>query len=253
MTNTELYQWIADPTLLTHSTLQELKQMVEEYPCFHAVRILYLKNLAILDDIRLDKEVKKMAIFIPDRRQLFLHLRDINKWRQRPSKKHEEKPHFMDKIITSGGNLGENSGEATKKRPSSDVQPSLAADYVNWLETNVADLPKANSTESRLKHQELIDTFIANENKRSGNRLSASSGEKKPEPENVATEPDSAVKKNDLDESYFTETLARVYIAQKQYEKALEIIRVLNLKYPEKSTYFASLIQYLEKVINIKK
>ena len=57
-----------------------------------------------------------------------------------------------------------------------------------------------------------------------------------------------------LDDSYFTETLAHIYVKQKRYEKALQIIKNLNLKYPEKNVYFADQIRFLEKlIINTKK
>ena len=51
------------------------------------------------------------------------------------------------------------------------------------------------------------------------------------------------------DESYFTETLAKIYVKQQRYSKALEIITRLNLKYPEKNAYFADQIRFLEKLI----
>ena len=54
---------------------------------------------------------------------------------------------------------------------------------------------------------------------------------------------------NDGDEGVFTETLARIYIKQGQYSKALEIIKRLNLKYPKKNVYFADQIRFLEKLI----
>ena len=54
----------------------------------------------------------------------------------------------------------------------------------------------------------------------------------------------------DMDEeSYFTETLAKIYVKQQRYSKALEIIKKLNLKYPKKNAYFADQIRFLEKLI----
>ena len=54
----------------------------------------------------------------------------------------------------------------------------------------------------------------------------------------------------DMDEeSYFTETLAKIYVKQQRYSKALEIIKKLNLKYPRKNAYFADQIRFLEKLI----
>ena len=51
------------------------------------------------------------------------------------------------------------------------------------------------------------------------------------------------------DDSYFTETLAKIYIKQHRYEKALEIIKKLSLNYPKKNAYFADQIRFLEKLI----
>ena len=47
----------------------------------------------------------------------------------------------------------------------------------------------------------------------------------------------------------FTETLSKIYVKQGKYEKALEIIKHLNLNYPKKNAYFADQIRFLEKLI----
>ena len=45
------------------------------------------------------------------------------------------------------------------------------------------------------------------------------------------------------DQSYLmTETLAKVYLEQKKYQKAIQAYEILILKYPEKSTFFADRI-----------
>lgn len=45
-----------------------------------------------------------------------------------------------------------------------------------------------------------------------------------------------------------TETLAKVYIRQKHYKKAIQAYEILKLKYPEKSTFFASQILEIKKL-----
>ena len=45
-----------------------------------------------------------------------------------------------------------------------------------------------------------------------------------------------------------TETLARVYTEQKNYESAIKAYEILSLKYPEKSSLFANHIQSLKEL-----
>ena len=55
----------------------------------------------------------------------------------------------------------------------------------------------------------------------------------------------SAEDQNDL----VSETLANIYIEQMLYDKAIDTYQKLSLKFPEKSRYFADLIQSIEKKI----
>ena len=90
-----------------------------------------------------------------------------------------------------------------------------------------------------MKGQDLIDNFINNE----GGKIELTDA-----PDSTPEEYDKT-EENDGDEGVFTETLARIYIKQGQYSKALEIIKRLNLKYPKKNVYFADQIRFLEKLI----
>ncbi|TPV35632.1 hypothetical protein FJ651_01600 [Paucihalobacter ruber] len=45
-----------------------------------------------------------------------------------------------------------------------------------------------------------------------------------------------------------TETLARVYLEQKNYDKALQSYKILSLKYPEKSGFFADQIKRIKEL-----
>lgn len=69
-----------------------------------------------------------------------------------------------------------------------------------------------------------------------------------PKPEQIDNEnkaKKSAEDHNDL----VSETLAKIYIEQMLYDKAIETYEKLSLKFPEKSRYFADLIQSIEKKI----
>ena len=93
----------------------------------------------------------------------------------------------------------------------------------------------------QLKGQSLIDAFINNEG---GNFTLQETPEYLPYIEELDGENEQVG-----DEGYFTETLAKIYIKQGRYSKALEIIKRLNLNYPKKNAYFADQIRFLEKLI----
>ena len=87
------------------------------------------------------------------------------------------------------------------------------------------------------KETEIIDNFLKRDPQISP-----------PKPEQIDNEnkaKKSAEDHNDL----VSETLAKIYIEQMLYHKAIETYQKLSLKFPEKSRYFADLIQSLEKKI----
>ena len=50
------------------------------------------------------------------------------------------------------------------------------------------------------------------------------------------------------DDKYFmTETLAKLYFKQKNYDKAIQSYKILILKFPEKNSYFANQIKKIKK------
>ncbi len=49
-------------------------------------------------------------------------------------------------------------------------------------------------------------------------------------------------------EALMTETLARIYVEQKNFKKAIQSYKILSLKYPEKSSFFANQIKAIEQL-----
>ncbi|MCE2496463.1 MAG: hypothetical protein J4F31_07805 [Flavobacteriales bacterium] len=92
---------------------------------------------------------------------------------------------------------------------------------------------KSEETEEKrrsLSRQDLIDRFLAE-----SPRMSL--------PQKHALGKGNVAKSSlDEDDSLMTETLARVYSEQGLYKKAVKAYRLLSLKYPEKSGYFADRI-----------
>ena len=53
-------------------------------------------------------------------------------------------------------------------------------------------------------------------------------------------------------DTLMTETLARIYLEQKQYTKAIKSYEILSLKYPEKSGFFADQIKAIQVILDKK-
>ena len=55
--------------------------------------------------------------------------------------------------------------------------------------------------------------------------------------------------KDTADDSSLSESLAKIYIRRRRYDKAFEIIHNLSLKNPKKSVYFADQLRFLQKLM----
>ncbi|WP_299434629.1 hypothetical protein [uncultured Aquimarina sp.] len=107
---------------------------------------------------------------------------------------------------------------------------------------SVQDKTEESNNEDQAKNQSnqkhkfnLIDEFIANNPK-------IKPAEKNAPSRNLANE--HTVTPDEL----MTETLARVYLAQKKYKKAIQAYKILILKNPEKSGFFADQIRAIKKL-----
>ncbi len=100
------------------------------------------------------------------------------------------------------------------------------------VEEEAQPLPELESPEWQ-KKQELIDRFLRE-------------NPKIPPVRQDYTPPAPELPREDS--SLMTETLARVYLEQKKYQKAIQAYEILILKYPEKSIFFADRISEIKKL-----
>lgn len=270
-----IQQYIDHPDLLDRSSLYQLRALTAQYPYYQPARLLLLTNLYLLHDSSFDEELRRAAMYVSDRKKLFdlveaahYHLRQDKQEEQNAVSnigktiKETEAPRTITPKVVAETQQHESDGqkadgqkdrtaaliddflqqipaEEPEKKEKRKPTAADAHDYASFLLANETEEEIQEEAENapQMKGQSLIDDFLNNDDGKM---------ELKDEPE---YEPEIEETSDDDDSGFFTETLARIYIKQGRYSKALEIIRRLNLIYPKKNRYFADQIRFLEKLI----
>ncbi len=225
MTADDLTTYLKDPSLLNKSTLGDLKYMADNYPYAHTFVFLYLYNLALVEDIRYFAELQRLAPFLADRNKLYVMV---------------EKRY---------GALS----SAPQERSGSDAFASIDRFLEQMEEKNGTGTVALSTDFSPLSGDYFSQHGISSETEvsRSDGELSLSNRRLGSSVEQEQTF--STVVEEEADAPIFTETLARLYIEQRCFDKAMNIILSMKEKNPEKSSYFADQIRFLERLIEINK
>jgi len=100
--------------------------------------------------------------------------------------------------------------------------------FLDWFDIINDEVPKVE------KKLDLIDEFIKNSPK-----IEFSKEEKSDNEIIIDTK---------IKDELITETLAKIYVTQKKFNKAIKAYDILSLKYPKKSSFFADQINYIKKL-----
>ncbi len=73
------YSYIKNPASLNNETINGLNEIIERYPYFQTARLLYLKNLQILNDYRFNDELKIVSAYAVNRKVLYELVHEIEK------------------------------------------------------------------------------------------------------------------------------------------------------------------------------
>ena len=200
----------------------DLEKITYRYPYFQAAYALYLKSLKEQEKFNFDLILKKTAVISPERNTLY-------HWLYKEFKVIENK---------NTGTVKEEK-ETTKTSPKKVEEKSLPVNlsFLEWIEwtksksvNNIEDIDIENPISDKI---ELIDTFLKNKPKIPP--LSSNA-----ETQSLSEE----IKFNK--EELMTETLAKVYVKQGKFKKALLAYKILSLEYPEKNSFFANQIKAIK-------
>ena len=237
----EMIEMIRHPEKLDRNTLYELRSILAIHPYHQTARLLMLRNLYLLHDADFDEELRRAAIYVTDRRCIFQMI---------------EAAHYQIKQVITENQTSETKNDSNRTVTLIDTfldsipveedterhKPTPAdatVDYVAYLLANENGLTATDGQMPQMKGQDLIDTFLSQEQ----GRIILS------EPTQAPAEIQPTEEEEEVEEEYFTETLARIYIKQGRYQKAYDIIERLNRHFPQKNAYFADQMRFLEKLI----
>ena len=219
------------PLISAEETLA-LKAVIEEFPYFQSARALYLKGLKNQDSFKYNNELKVTAAFTADRTILFNYVTSLE---ADLKNKEEILPQVIAKISQEKLRERETDTEEMHLQKPLSFSTTESYSFNEWLQL-AAKKPIVRKNEmpvqEKLLKNNLIDTFIQNNPKIT--------------PLEKGRNFTTPIPKNKQDDALMTETLASVYLAQKKYENAIQAYKILSLKYPEKSGFFADEIKRIQ-------
>ncbi len=233
MKNKQIIEFIRYPEKIDPNVLQDLHDLVERYPYFQSIRILYLKALYLSGNSDFSKELKRSTVHITDHKQFFKYLNAQIDFPPLPTEETtaQQTPATVSPVFSIDVDLNEEETKLPEETELTALETKASAETKNESETIQTPYRKKD---------ELIDRFILSEPVMP--KITASSSEIR----------DLSQDNPYPQEELFSETLAKIYLKQHLYEKAIATYIKLSLKYPEKSIYFADRIEKIKENINKK-
>ena len=209
----EFIKILKEPNKISKKQISYLKSIIDDFPYLQPSRAIYLKALKESDSFKFNSELKITAAYSTERNILFDFI---------TNKEFNE----VETVSKSSGKTIIDIDKTTQEKKS----------FVEWLSiSNFKPIDRDSPIETKESNTtSIIDKFIDTNPK-----IGFTNNE-----ENTEYDYDSSnIFKED---SLMTETLAKIYMSQNNFDKAIESYKILSLKYPEKSSFFADQIKKIK-------
>ena len=239
---------IADSTMIPDD--KWVDEMYRACPYFTLPALLRLERGAGLTDERRRELTRRVALNSPDSESLYRLVEPMSADFDAiyPADKGAGTPTTeaaIDTFIDTYGPSGSKEEEILEKLIFNPV-----ADYAQILADEEERSLPDDGDASGDSQDSLINAFILKSRDNHGHfPATAADDEAAVTVEETPKEPETIRQPIVQDDSLLSESLAKIYIKQRRYDKAFEIISGLSLKYPEKSIYFADQLRFLQKLI----
>ncbi len=287
MNRNDFNRFISGGALPGPGDLEGIRELTDLFPWFHAAHLVLLRGLKENADVRFESQLRSSALSVSDREVLYHYLfmqtaePEIKAVAEaepvviheaeaqvEPEPEPEAEPEVISAeaavtaVVTTREELIAEiearlaemaSASATvleldhdsQPEPESEPEPEQPAESVEpppdeeeLLEFIGDEEPVAPEPEQKLTPADLIDRFIMTSPRIE--RMTPAAEQQVKDMAEPSTEEQG---------TFITETLARIYVNQGYYFKAINIYEKLSLKYPEKSAYFASRIEKIKELI----
>jgi len=266
MNKEQFTEYLLNPDRLQESSLSDLTAFVKEFPYCNTGHILLTLKLFLEKNVLYNSELKTTAIYAGSRKILKMHidrlshsglqsvLPDEENAIKVQTEFHEKGPVLKEEEQTSEAemeNVPEDEAPEKEQVQEGTVDPKDTRSYtieelkkiiekrIREIEAKKKQSEKQQPQKQKVKSKkEIIESFI---------KKSPSISR----PKSMFFDPVDVAKQSVVDEeNIVSETLAKIYMDQGYKEKALHIYEKLILKFPEKSAYFADLIEKAKKDIH---
>ncbi|WP_298287284.1 tetratricopeptide repeat protein [uncultured Lutibacter sp.] len=254
MNNSDFTYLLQNPESIDNQQTTMLTEILNEFPYFQAARTIQLKGFHKNNDFKYNKALKITAAYTVDRKVLFDFITSFS-FNNISSKNYQVleeieviEPKTVEvlhkKLVDKFSFTTKKTTEETKATKILEIgkpisfkssEPHSFNEWMQLISKNPILREKSKPENSPNDHPKfkLIDQFIETNPKIN------------PIDKNIPNK-DISLESLSEDKSIMTETLAKVYLEQKKYENAIKAYRILILKYPEKSGFFADRIKAIK-------